>query len=130
MKGRQLTRLISYLSTGQVFRENISIVATVPGVQHTVKEYDELLLSILENMFKQAESLTHYAKEKRELRKKLVAHAVMLSGLGYVYGYDKDDYVIMTKLSQTYTTIFRGYDIIVYVDCNNIYKELLEIKNA
>ena len=129
MKGRQMKRLLSYLSTGQVFRENIAIIGTVPGALRTIKEFDELLLTILENMYKQAEPTKQYAMEKRALRIKLVKRAVLLSGMASAYSYDKNNPVLIVNFSRSFTKIFREFDVSVNAICSNIYNNLVKIQD-
>ena len=125
-----MNRLLSYLTTGQVFREHIAIIGTVPGLMRTIKEFDELLLTILENMYKQAEPTKQYAMEKRALRIKLVKRAVLLSGMASSYSYHKNDYALIHKFGKSYTSIFRMYSTSVYAVCSNIYNDLVSIQDG
>lgn len=128
MKGRQMKRLLSYLTTGQVFREHIAIIGTVPGTMRTIRQFDELLLTILENMYKQSEPTKQYALEKKALRIKLVKHAVLLSGLAYNYSIDTNNQVLQYRFNKSFTSIFRMWGPDVYIACSNIYNELVIIQ--
>lgn len=127
MKGRQIIRLHSFLRTGIVLRENISIVSTIPGTLKSIKEFDTLLIDVLGYMYKQAEPLKHFAEEKKAARKRMIEKAVQLGGMGSVYAFEQADFVNIAQLSLSYSKIHKSWDNIADAHCSNIYNILVEL---
>lgn len=127
MKGRQIIRLHSFLRTGIVLRENISIVSTIPGTLKSIKEFDALLLDVLGFMYKQAEPLKHFAEEKKVARKKMIEKAVQLGGMASVYAYEQQNFINIHQLTLSFTKINKSWDNIAHAHCSNIYNLLLEL---
>ncbi|MEO5571434.1 MAG: hypothetical protein ABIT08_05155 [Bacteroidia bacterium] len=126
MKGRQIKRLISFLETGQVCRENISIISMVPGMLRFTQQYDQLVLQILERMYKQAEPIDQYSKDKKAVRKTLVEHAVWLSSMASAYSTDINSHATGCFFNWSYTSLFRKRDLVLIPLCTIIYDKLKE----
>jgi hypothetical protein len=124
MKSRQLKRLISFLETGQVCRENISIISVVPGMLRQVQQFDNLILLVLERMYKQAEPISHFGQDKKAARKALVEHAVWLSSMASAYAHYIKSYEAGSGLGWSYTSLYRNWDTRVTAICTFIHKKL------
>ena len=129
MKGRQSKRLLSYLETGLVCRENISIIGMMPGMMRCVQQYDKLLLNVLENMYKQAEPTKHYAVEKINVRVKLVNHVVKLCNMACGYAAEINSYEVLSLFNHSYSSVFRRYDNAVITLCKIIYSNLVKYQD-
>jgi hypothetical protein len=126
MKARQTKRLLSYLETGLACRENISVIAMVPGMMRAVQEYDSVLLDILESMYKHAEPIPFYGKDKREAKIKLVKHIDRLCSGGCAYAMEVNCHIILSRFEHSYSSIFRRWDSETVTICTWIYDGLKE----
>lgn len=127
MKAREIKRMISYLNTGIVLRENASILGMLPGILPTAKKFDDMLLSLITYTFKQGENTKSVTKEKENIKKKMVALAVHFSNAGRVYAYQENNFELLEFFTQSFTKVIRRHETEIAAKCRMIHTKLTEV---